>query len=104
LQYAIELSQQQTSALQRKAAQLSVNTEDLLQSLLNQVLARIVQTIDLNNEPETHSLGHFQKPESAPSEIDPIEKFIGIAYSENPDWIEKHDRYLGQEAFHSQGK
>jgi len=29
-------------------------------------------------------------------EDDPIEKFIGAFHSDNPDWADKHDKYLGQ--------
>ncbi len=107
MQYAIELSPQQAAVLQQRAVQLNIRAEDLLQSLINQVLARV-------DEAEDNQLGPFiieiNKPESdviplakssASNEDDPIEKFIGMAYSENPDWIEKHDLYLGQEALHS---
>ncbi len=65
---------------------------------------RVIETIDLTNEAENNQMGHFQKQESVSNEEDPIEKFIGMAYSDNPDWIEKHDLYLGQEAFQSPGK
>lgn len=110
MQYAIELSQQQAAVLQQQAVQLNMKAEDLLQSLINQVLARV-------DEAENNQLGLFiieiKKPESdvtqpskssASNEDDPIEKFIGIAYSDNPDWIDKHDLYLGQEALHSSEK
>ncbi len=29
-------------------------------------------------------------------EDDPIEKFIGAFRSDNPDWADQHDKYLGQ--------
>ena len=35
------------------------------------------------------------------SEIDPLDKFIGAFDSNNSDWLENHDYYLGKSAIES---
>jgi hypothetical protein len=30
------------------------------------------------------------------AESDPVEQFIGVIKSDFPDWVEHHDKYLGQ--------
>jgi hypothetical protein len=87
MQYAIELSQQQAVILQQRAIQAHLKVEDLLQLFITQILT--------DNEIKK------PQPEQFVSDLqnmsnDPLEKFIGIAYSENPDWIDKHDTYIGQ--------
>ena len=93
MQYAIELSPSEVALLQQKAMRQGIKAEELLQSLITRILSHDFM-ID----------GQPQNKPSIPNENDSVEKFIGIAYSENPDWVEKHDFYLGQQALHSSGK
>ncbi len=84
MQYAIELSSSKAAILQQKARQKGIKVEELLQSLINKLLSD-----DFILDGREELLQH----KSAQNVDDPIEKFIGIAYSENPDWIEKHDHF-----------
>jgi hypothetical protein len=59
----------------------------------------------IHDHPEYHPLFTSEELEIAkgrlqsykyPPAIDPIEKFIGAFPSKVPDWVDQHDKYLGQ--------
>jgi antitoxin component of RelBE/YafQ-DinJ toxin-antitoxin module len=70
--------------------QLTLQIPDDLYQPLTQVADKMGQT------PEELILKYLTQVVQVQAANDPIEKFIGAFNGDVPDWLERHDDYLGQ--------